>query len=80
MNDASAVNKLQSLQNLVGQFLDIKNGKASVRDVEKEVQSSAERFMDEEMVVVVASTKLEVIQCQPNVLFSGRFASLSRFG
>ena len=80
MNYPGAVNKFQSLQNLVGQFLDVVDGKASVSDVEKEVQISAERLMDEEMVVAVVLTELEVIQCLPNILFSCRFAGLSRFG
>ena len=76
MNDPGTVDKLQTMQNLVGQFLDIVNEKASASDVEKEVQSSTERLMDEEMVVAVASTKLKVIQCPPNILFSSRFAGL----
>jgi len=77
MNDPGAVNKFQSLQNLVGQFLDVVNGKASASDVEKEVQISAERLMDEEMVVAVVLTEHEVIQCLSDILFSGGFAGLS---
>jgi len=79
MNDLSAVINFQSMQNLVGQFLGVVNGKTSVRYVKKEIQSSAERVMDEEMVVAVASTKLKVVQCLPNIPFSGRFAGLSLF-
>jgi len=77
VNDLGIVNKFQSLQNLVGQFSDVVDGKSSMSDLMKKVQSNAERLMDEEMVVAVASTKLKVVQCLPNILFSGRFAGLS---
>lgn len=82
MNDLGAVISSQSMQNLAGQFLGVVNGKTSVRYVKKEIQSSAERVMDEEMLVAVASTnlKLKVVQCLPNILFSGRFVGLSLFG
>ena len=36
----------------------------------------AERLIDEEMVVAVVLTNLKVIQCLPNILFSGRFTGL----
>ena len=70
MNGLGAVNKVQSKQYLVDQFLDVGNGKTSARHVEREFQSNTERLVNEEMVVVVALTKLKVIQCLPNVLFS----------
>ena len=38
----------------------------------KKVQSNTKRPVDEEMVVAVASTKLKVVQCLPNILFSSR--------
>jgi hypothetical protein len=36
------------------------NGKTSMRDVEKELQSNAERLMNEEMVAAAALAKLKV--------------------
>jgi hypothetical protein len=63
------------MQHLVGQILGVVNGKTSARDVKKELQSSAERLMNEEMIIAVALIKLKVIQ-----LFSGRFGNFSCFG
>jgi hypothetical protein len=80
VNDLGAVDKVQSMQYLVGQILDVGNWKTSSRHVEKEFQSNTERRVNEKMVVAVALTKLKVIQCLPNVLFSGRIADFSRFG
>ncbi len=48
MNDLGTVNKVQSMQHLVGQFLDVGNGKTSARHVEKEFQSNTERLVNEE--------------------------------
>ena len=77
MDDLGAINKFQSMQHLVGQFLGVTSGKNSTRDVEKDLQSNAERLMNEEMVAAVALAKLKVIQCPSNVQFSGNFANLS---
>jgi len=54
MDDLGVVDELQTMWDLGRQFLDVWNGKTSVRDVEKELHSDAERLVNEEMVVSVA--------------------------
>lgn len=66
MNDLGVVNELQSIQHPVGQFLDAVVGQTPAKELE-------------EMVFAVALTKLRVIQCLPNMLFSGRFGNFPLF-
>jgi hypothetical protein len=60
VDDVGAMDKFQSMRHLVCQFLGMTNGKTSMRDVEKELQSNAERLMNEEMVAAAALAKLKV--------------------
>ena len=72
MTDLSAVNKLQSMQHLVGQILEAVSGNESL-DVKKMFQSSAERLMNGEMIIAVTLIELQVVQCLPDMLFPGPF-------